>query len=266
MKGSRAGYYCHPDWTRELEARGLLWLEAWRDLPAEAVDVPNERYGGISRVGRVAARDPQGRETNLFIKYQHNQRRRTLRHPIKGEPGFAIEFRRLEECRDLGIRVPEVVFFATHRSESGHEAVLVLSELRGFRSLEEWLADPSMPRDSALPGQLAAAVAGLHRAGRVHRNLYPKHIFVETTPAPDTGRRVAFIDMEKCRSHGGLRSQVMRDLETLHRRTHGAGEYASLRFLVEYVRLAWSRDDPRRWARRIQRATGARLRRRQEEI
>ncbi|QJX02761.1 hypothetical protein HML84_16305 [Alcanivorax sp. IO_7] len=86
---------------------GLSDLDAWWTLPdAELVDEPNLRYGGEMSVYRVRLADGEGHLHSLYIKRQCDQLRRSVTHPVHGEPTLVKEFRALVDCLKRGFRLP----------------------------------------------------------------------------------------------------------------------------------------------------------------
>lgn len=227
-------------WRAIFLARGLVDFTAWWALTkdphvATLIDDPNIRYGGESNVYRVMLNDSQGRECTLYVKCQLDQWRRTWRRPLHGEPTVCAEFRALQWCLAKGIPVARPLFFDSGEGPDGRRyTVLVSLGLDGFDSLADCdIAALDAVRRQRLMADVAETLAFMHGCRYLHRNLYPKHVFVAWRPA--LGRfDVRFIDLEKARPVIRQRA-CFRDLETLARRTMGVDIRDQLRFLRHYL-------------------------------
>lgn len=233
--------FLDPDWRPAFLAQGLDHLDAWwslanhRDGQATLMDEPNRRYGGEMSVYRVGLTDGEGRCHNLYIKCQRQQQRRTLAHPLRGEPTLFAEFRALRRCLADGIPVARPVFFDTRLgADRQRYTVMVSLGLDGFQSLDEvGHGALELARRRRLINDVADTLRLLHGARYAHRNLYPKHIFVVWRPALSR-YDVRFIDLEKTHRVTGFR-HLLRDLESLSRRSEGVGDRDRLRFLKRYL-------------------------------
>ncbi|ASK35499.1 lipopolysaccharide kinase InaA family protein [Alloalcanivorax mobilis] len=244
--------YLDPEWRAVLRTLGLDTLRAWwQGDKGEPVDEPNVRYGGELAVYRVQLPDGEGRTHNLYVKCQRNQHHRTPRHPLWGEPTLHAEFRALRRCLAQGIPVAPPVFFDTLRDAAGDTLTVMVSlGLDGFDSLDRIeLAALPVARRWRLIEDVASTVRFMHERGYVHRNLYPKHVFVAWRAALGC-YDVRFIDLEK--THRVFRRQhLFRDLESLARRGDGVRERDGLRFLRHYLGTPRLHAKGRELARRL---------------
>jgi hypothetical protein len=127
---------------------------------------------------------------------------------------------------------------------------VALAEARG-ESLERWVPRHLPPvanetdfrQRRAFRDRLAAFVAGFHRAGFVHRDLYLCHIFFDTDSAAKRGEDgrpwFTLIDLQRVfRPQWRCRRWVIKDLAALHFSTprDRVGLFERLRFLCRYVR------------------------------
>tara|TARA_B100000965_G_scaffold276667_1_gene234493 strand:+ start:380 stop:1150 length:771 start_codon:yes stop_codon:yes gene_type:complete len=235
------------DWRTVLLTLGLSDLDAWWTLPdAELVDEPNLRYGGEMSVYRVRLADGEGHLHSLYIKRQCDQLRRSVTHPVHGEPTLVKEFRALVDCLKRGIPVARPVFFESRMGSDGHHyTVLVSLGLDGFESLDRLDFQAFSPvKRWRLLRDVADALCYMHNRGMAHSTLYPKHIFVAWRPSLERFD-VRFIDLEKARYSAGA-AHRLRDLESLSRRSKGVGLRDRLRFLRAYLGRPRLNADDRR--------------------
>ncbi|GAB3368570.1 protein kinase family protein [Azotobacter armeniacus] len=209
-----------------LERYGLANFDALWALQLPAIDEPNLERGGWSSVCRLALG-----ETSYFLKRQTNHLTHTLAHPF-GEPTFAHEFRNIRRYRTLGIPALQAAFFGMRRQAGKRRAILLTRALDGWRDLQshldDWPAlDPSRRR--AMLQAVGALVRRLHGAGRMHRCLYPNHIFLREA---DGACEACLIDLEKTRPLLLGRRDRIRDLDPLLRRA-SVWEAQELRQLLE---------------------------------
>jgi len=78
----------------------------------------------------------------------------------------------------------------------------------------------------------AALVRALHNADRIHNCLYPKHVFLRLH---SDGAGARLIDLEKTRRAIFGQRDLIRDLETLHRRSLVPSRTQRLRFVLAYL-------------------------------
>lgn len=239
--------FVDPQLRPVLKTAGLDSFEALWRLEAEWFEPPNQRRGGWSGVARIELSDDAGGSHALFLKRQQNHTRRTLVHPVGGEPTFAAEMRNILGLRAAGVPTLEPVFYAQRKIDGQWCVVLMTRELRGFRPLDlfadEWQAG-GWPATRALRRQVlavaAAVIRRMHRAGFVHKALHPKHVFLRVDDA--AGVEVCLIDLEKTRRKFLLSGTALRDLDSLNRRSRYWSTSDRLRFLKLYLgtgRLGW---------------------------
>ncbi|HQR50032.1 MAG TPA: lipopolysaccharide kinase InaA family protein [Methylophilaceae bacterium] len=228
--------FIYPAYRQLLESNHLASFDQLWSYQAEWFEEPNNRRGGWSGAGRVVLRLPDGGEAGVFLKRQENHQRPTLRHPLRGEPTFAREFRMLRFLQSRGVPAPVPVFFGQRAAR----AILVSEELAGFRSLEDVTEDlfaddkrPPLSEQRALLRGVAAMVRKMHDAGIHHRSLYPKHLFVNRKAAGDP--LVAVIDLEKSRATLLATPRTIYDLATLNRHARAWSKTARMYFFKHYL-------------------------------
>jgi hypothetical protein len=210
----------------EVWAKDIEWFEA-----------PNHRRGGWSGVGKISLPCSDGKLLHLFVKKQQDHGRRTLLHPIKGEPTFRREFERLEFLAQHQVACPKVVMFA-ERIESGHQqSILITESLEDFLPLDSllgsWWQTSHAETRQALLQHVADALRRFHDLGLMHRALYPKHIFVKN---PGLGATVALIDLEKARFNWLAWYRTYFDLAALNRHTEILSENQRHTFFLMYMK------------------------------
>ena len=238
-----------PEWRPVFEENGLGTFESLWSLEADWFEPPNHRRGGWSGVARVALQMPDGEQAFIFLKRQENHIRKTWRHPFRGEPTFRAEARNLRLLNTRGIAAPQMVCYAERRSSSGWKVILATLELEGYlpmdRLIEDWRQqDWSGARAlrRALIPEVADLLRRFHALKQAHNALHAKHIFID----PDNCT-ACLIDLEKMRPRLTRHQAMLRDLDTLNRRTRYISRTDRLRFLLAY--LEKNRLDPE--ARRI---------------
>lgn len=225
-----------PDWRELFQRNGLSSFEDFWQREIAWFEPPNFRRGGWSGVGRVSLATLAGGEVGVFVKRQENHFAKTWRHPIRGIATLIREFVNLRQCEAAGVPVPRLLYFAHRRAEGKSQAVLVVEELLGFRSLKELAAEWSS-QNEAWPARTwtkaaAEAVAKLHRLPLRHNCLYGKHLFLKRE---GDSVEACIIDLEKAKRARGRKRTLLRDLDTLYRHSPGVRRVDGLRFLRAYL-------------------------------
>ncbi|QAY87843.1 lipopolysaccharide kinase InaA family protein [Pseudomonas arsenicoxydans] len=185
----------------------------------EWVEEPNVRRGGESGVQRVNGSDGQ----LLYTKRQTGHIYRSLFHPF-GRPTVLRERDALTGLRELGVRVPEMVFCGAQR-DPVHKwrALLVTKSLDGFQEIEQWYAGGGRERHGEAVHErvlkdLAENLARMHKGRWQHSCIYIKHVFVRVTGEGDSAKaEIALIDLEKCRQRLTAQHAAAHDMKQLRR-------------------------------------------------
>jgi len=220
--------FIHPLWRDSLKASNLNSFDDFWSLDLPVVDEVNERRNGWGYVSRFVLDDGRA----IYIKRQLNQIRRNLQHPFSGESTYAVEYRYFRRFAQLGIDSLTAVYFATRCRDGQHETLLVTAAEDEFMALDEmdFSTIPAFQR-YCIGRAVGAAVAKMHSHHLVHWALYPKHIFIrQRGPAVD----VKLIDLEGVRKVLRQR-QLLRDLDSLFRRTEQGGNREWVAFLQGYL-------------------------------
>ncbi len=232
--------YITPEWEHILRFNDLDGFDALWELKADWFEPPNARRGGWSGVARVELGLPGGGREAVFLKRQENHTRRTLRHPIFGEPTFAGEIENILLLRQAGVPTMDPLYYGQRKVAGKWRAILVTRELSGFRPMDqvltEWAArgwEKSVQVRRALISILAGVIRRMHERRLVHNALHPKHVFVRLVDGRPP--EVALIDLEKMRRTVAVARATRRDLDSLNRRTGMCSQGDRLRFLFSYL-------------------------------
>lgn len=232
--------YITPEWEHILRFNDLDGFDGLWELKADWFEPPNERRGGWSGVVRIELDLPGGAKEAVFLKRQENHTRRTLRNPIFGEPTFAGEMKNILLLRQAGVPTMEPLYYGQRKADGKWRAILVTRELVGFHPLDEvidewnqhsWKNSASTRRE--LINTLAGAIRRMHEQRLVHNALHPKHVFVRLVEGRSP--EVALIDLEKMRLAVSVKRAMLRDLDSLNRRTLVLSNVDRLRFLQSYL-------------------------------
>lgn len=183
---------------------------------------------------RLVLEDANGHSQSFYLKRQNRQLAHGLRHPL-GEPTFAREFRAIQHFAHMGIPAPEAAFFAQRHVNGQKQAILLTRALDVYRPLTYWYGrwEELAWRDRQdLILAAAALVRALHNAGRMHNNLYPKHIFLKLD---GDGAGARLIDLVETRPAWLGQQDRIRDLKSLLRESHVTTAGQRLRFFLAYM-------------------------------
>lgn len=230
-------FFIAPQHQALLAQHKLDTFDAIWDLKVDWFEEPNERRGGWSGVGCLQLGDAEN-ALIFFVKKQQNHGRRTLIHPLKGEPTFRREFERLQFLNQHDFAAPKVVFYAESNVCGRQRAILVTEALTDFVPLdalgENWKKATSRAQQARLIDKVACELRRFHDLGLVHRALYPKHIFVKKA---DIQPEVALIDLEKARFSPWFLLRAAFDLAALTRHADGWRATQKMAFFLRYMNI-----------------------------
>jgi tRNA A-37 threonylcarbamoyl transferase component Bud32 len=244
-------FYINPDFASFFSFNETnLFNELW-DREIDWFETPNHRRGGWSGVGRLVLQTKGAEPLILFVKKQENHGRRTLRHPLLGEPTFRREFNRLNQLADANIPAPPVVAYVESQRAGQQCAILVTENLYNFTDLETLL--PTLVQWSRAEKvdtlrKLAEQVRRFHHLGLVHRALYPKHLFVR---GKANNAEIALIDLEKTRNGLFAMNRMLLDLSALQRHTPLLSRSQRLLFFKYYLGLNYPHEQKLSWFERL---------------
>lgn len=226
-----------PQHQNTLALNQLAEFDAIWNVKVDWFEAPNERRGGWSGVGRMQLKTATEASLGVFLKRQENHERRTLMHPIKGEPTFACEFKMMQYLAKHQVPSLKAVAFGQRNFNGSMQALLMTEELVGFIPLEQAVGQlfsekrPTLSVQKTLIKQVAFTVSKLHQSGVQHRSLYPKHLFVDTLNVQDA----VVIDLEKSRTKLLPFMRTFYDLSTLNRHSEHWSRTARLYFYKQYL-------------------------------
>ena len=192
---------------------------------------PNRERGGWSGVNFLTLQSESGAKQAFYLKRQQGFTRRTLAHPVAGEPTFLREYKVMQYLQPYGVSTPQTVFFAA----KSQEAILMTEALAGYIAWDEWRkvhAEASYLRKRSVISAIAKMIKKMHQAGVQHRSLYPKHLFVNEN---EGNAKVAIIDFEKSRITPWIAILKISDLITLNYRTLDISRTQRLYFFKQYL-------------------------------
>ncbi len=129
-------------------------------------------------------------ETRAYIKQQNDYCCRPAWRAWRRTPLLLREYRALEACRALGLKVPRVLHFET----SGVVASMILEEVCNAEPLDHALQASAHTRALIL-SQVGEYLGRLHHAGWYHGALYAHHMLIGRA----AGHELCLIDFEKAR-------------------------------------------------------------------
>lgn len=224
--------------TSILSQHQLNRFDAVWDYEIKWFEEPNHRRGGWSGVGRIALERNGASPLFLFVKKQQNHGRKTLLHPLSGEPTFRREFAWLQFLEARQFHAPKVVFYAEQGSGEHQRAVLMTEALNEYQSLDvlsdDLRANLSRKQQMVLIQKVAEEIRRFHDFGLVHRALYPKHIFVKHA---EGAPQIALIDLEKTRASRWFMFRAFFDLAALNRHAEGWRVTQRLAFFKHYLHV-----------------------------
>ncbi len=229
--------YQASDWeelahNNDLDSFAAIWA-----LDIGWFEEPNQRRGGWSGVSQTELALSAGGRIGVFVKRQQDHVARTLAHPLTGVLTFRREFHNLNRLHASGVPTLEVLYFAERKVDGKRQSILVTRALSGYQSLDVCLQNW---QQTGWPDKLAwhrfiQCLAGISRLMHQHRIqhncFFPKHIFLKDI---DTQPDIRLIDLEKAKHTFSVEQAMLRDLDTLNRRTSGVTTTERLRFLLDY--------------------------------
>lgn len=238
--------YMAEGWAEIFSDNGFTSFEAIWDSCDEWVEEPNHhvRRGGWNAVARKVLRTRDRKEVGVYVKVHSDLCRRTLLHPIRGEPVLARELRSNLRCVALGVRCAPPLYFAARRVRGESRAIFISEELAGHEPLNEvvsrWGREgwPGPGVRTALAASIAAEFRKVHEGGLVAVYFVPKHIFVKRGAGPGgiDPHSVGVIDLERMRKAGSPDAARLRDLKRLHEAAPEWSRTDRIRFLKGYDR------------------------------
>jgi hypothetical protein len=230
-----------PEYADLLRLHQLDNFKQLWNRPVDWFEAPNYRRGGWSGVARIKL-TMNDKDHWLFIKKQENHGRWSLISFPKKEPTFRREFDNLQYLKSKQFAAPKVVFYGEQLLDEKLCAILITEELTGYTPLNqisEQFIQMGKSQKNQLLKNVASVLRNFHQLNRMHRALYPKHIFVadiHTTP------KIALIDFEKTRFSPFFWYNAYFDLAALNRHVEGWSKSQKMFLFKQYFninRLTW---------------------------
>ncbi len=234
--------WVHPDYRQLLTRNNICNFDALLQTPGQSR--LHKRGLATWRERVVLTLDSAEGQQRFYLKrYSHPPFKQQLNRLLAGYTSTAeIECHWLQKVTRLGIQVPVLIAFGTHRAGLREvNSLLLTAEIPG-ESLEKWL--PRQLKEHHLDGatkrrlsqRLADLVARLHQAGLVHRDLYLSHIFVDR--CRNGHCELCLLDLQRViKPRWRLRRWVVKDLAALNYATPppAASQMDRVRWLKSYL-------------------------------
>ncbi len=180
------------------------WQDFLRGLKLNSFDSFFRLTGEVMDRNRrsVVYRLVLGEEGRVFyLKIHKNYFKKDLRTLYKKVPLIQVELTNLMHYARVGFDVLEPVAWGWHPVRGGGDSFLLVEELRGYRSLQEWLAVEGSGPDflGEISKALASMLAKMHANGLAHVDLFSWHVFLEK--GPDKFKAIP-IDLERTKIKG----------------------------------------------------------------
>ena len=217
----------------ELEEGGEgLWLfKGWRDFLASAGLTEFDHFVLLSgtEVDRnrrsLVYRLRLGEEKQLFyLKLHKNYVKKSLSTLFKKVVLTQIELMNMMHYARAGLDALEPVAWGWRSGEDGDISFLLIKNLDGYQSLQEFLNGPgcsSRRQRHAVARAVKSMLVKMHRYGLAHVDLFSWHVYVKKIGESDF--RAHPIDLERTKVKGGwpwsqwlIRRKQANDLAVLH--------------------------------------------------
>ncbi len=210
------GLWTFEDWQNFLKEAGLLKFEDFCNLKGKVVD--KNRRSLVYRLELGPLREI------FYLKIHTNYYKQGLKTLLAKIPYTQIELNNMMRYARVGLSALEPVAWGWRpETQEGAVSFLLIKELTGYKSLQEWYKDPACSTPSQrrpLAQAVAKMVATMHGHGLAHIDLFSWHIFVKK----DGDQWFAqAIDLERTRHQGcwpwsrlACRFDQAHDLAALH--------------------------------------------------
>lgn len=204
----------------------------------------------------------------FYLKIHRNYFKKNLRTLYKTVPVIQTELTNLMHYARAGFDVLEPVACGWHPVKGGGDSFLLVEDLQGYRSLQEWLADAEIETHGfhgKISEALASMLAKMHTYGLAHVDLFSWHVFLKK----DQGKFKAIpIDLERTKIKGNwpfwsqlrIDRKQANDLAALHLTVPWpqVSMRQRLRFFLNYCRLMNGQCGNKRQLRKVLSIAGLR--------
>ncbi len=240
-------------WKNFLNECGLTEFKSFMELTGTIVD-KNKR----SMVYQI---DLGKSKRRFYLKIHKNYIKKNLRTAFKGVPQTLIELKNLMHYARIGMDVLEPVAWGFHPSPKGGDSFLLVEQLHGYRSLQEWLEEEETQNEAIqreISEALAVMTAKIHTHDLAHVDLFSWHVFLKK----DQGSFTAIpIDLERTIIKGKwplwssakIARKQAKDLAALHLTIPWpqVGLWQRLRWYVRYCQLTGGLHDRKKYLKKI---------------
>lgn len=184
------------------------------------------------------------KKRRFYLKIHKNYIKKDIRTFFKAVPQILTELKNLMHYARIGFDVLEPVAWGWHPAPKEGDSFLLVEELNGYRSLQEWLEDKeydTMQRE--ISEALAVMLAKIHTHGLAHVDLFSWHVFLKKEQSVFTAIP---IDLERTKIKGRwpwspvkIAWKQANDLAALHLTVPWpqVGSWQRLRFYARYCQL-----------------------------
>jgi len=234
------------EWETFLEFAGLTKLDDFLHLTGKEVD--RNRKTVVYRI--ILGDDNQV----FYIKLHRNYVKRYVKSFFQKIPYSGIELNNMMHYSRAGLDDLDPVAWGWRSGPGGDDSFLLLKELEGYISLQQWLngeACASREQRRAVSHAVAVMLAKMHDYGLAHIDLFSWHVFVKKL---GHGFYAHPIDLERTKikqnwfgSEWLMRRKQANDLAVLHLTVPWPQiSFAErMRFYAEYCRLRGITDRKR---------------------
>ncbi len=170
-----SGLWTLRGWQDFLRSLDLNCLDDFIKLRGEVVDRNRK-----SRVYRISLGSPA---RTFYLKLHRGYVKRSWRRLFRPRAMVEQELANLMNYARAGFDALEPVAWGRRLSKGEGVSFLLLAELDGYRSLQEWLSEGETASTTLVRRSLGEAVArmlaSIHKAGLAHVDLFSWHIFLK---------------------------------------------------------------------------------------
>jgi len=240
-------------WENFLNECGLTEFKSFMELTGTIVDK--------NRRSMVYQIDLGKKKRRFYLKIHRDYIKKNLRTSFKAVPQTLLELKNLMHYARIGMDVLEPVAWGFHPSPKGGDSFLLVEQLHGYRSLQEWLEEEenlneAMQRE--ISEALAVMAAKIHTHDLAHVDLFSWHVFLKK----DQGSFTAIpIDLERTKIKGKwplvssvkIARKQASDLAALHLTIPWpqVGAWQRLRWYVRYCQLTGAHHDRKKYLKKI---------------
>ena len=203
------------EWEAFLESVGLTKFDDFLHLTGKEVD--RNRATVVYRITLGDAKQV------FYIKLHRNYVKRNMKSFFQKVPYSGIELNNMMHYARAGLDDLDPVAWGWRSGPDGDDSFLLLKELTGYVSLQQWLGGPEIAFQKerrSVSHAVAVMLAKMHDHGLAHIDLFSWHVFIKKL---DHGFFAHPIDLERTKikqdffgSEWLIRRKQANDLAVLH--------------------------------------------------